>query len=246
GSSPPSRSAATPMRWRWPAPGSTSRTSGCSGTPPFRRHPAAATTRAGSPSPPSASPTPERPAAARWKGRRVPGLGAPNAPASFSVWGVDVADREAPRIVARIKTGLLVGAASDRGKATGGSAPNFLAIHGDALYVSDGNNDMVERIDLKTHRIAARTCIRPSPLAAALRGVGPSGMAVSPDGRRLYVAESGINAIAVLDARTLQVRGHIPTAWYPYRVAVSPDGRRLLCICFKGFGNGPKGGSEMP
>ena len=71
-------------------------------------------------------------------------------------------------------------------------------------------------------------------------------MAVSPSGRRLYVAELGINAIAVLDAKTLAVLGHIPTAWYPYRVAVSPDGRQLVCICFRGFGNGPNAGKEIP
>ena len=112
--------------------------------------------------------------------------------------------------------------------------------------MSNGNNDMIERIDLRQGKIEARGRIVPSPLVAGLRGVGPSGMAVSPDGRRLYVAESGINAIGVLDAATLTVLGHIPTAWYPYRVAVSPDGRRLACICFRGFGNGPNGGSEIP
>lgn len=180
------------------------------------------------------------------EGRRVPGLGDANAPTAFSVWGVDVSQPAAPRIMARIKTGLLVGAPSDRGKTVGGSAPNFLATHGDSLYVSDGNNDIVERIDLATHRIAARTRFRPSSLVALLRGVGPSGMAVSPDGRRLYVAESGINAIAVMDAHSLQVLGQIPTAWYPYRLAVSPAGDRLLCICFKGFGNGPNAGKQIP
>ena len=72
-------------------------------------------------------------------------------------------------------------------------------------------------------------------------------MAVSPSGTRLYVAELGINAIAVLDAKTLAVLGHIPTAWYPYRVALSPDGRQLVCICFRGFGNGPNAGrSRFP
>jgi YVTN family beta-propeller protein len=71
-------------------------------------------------------------------------------------------------------------------------------------------------------------------------------MVVSPDGARLYVAESGINAIAVMDARTLKVQGHIPTAWYPYRLAISPDGRRLACISFKGFGNGPNAGKNIP
>ena len=79
---------------------------------------------------------------------------------------------------------------------------------------------------------------------AGLRGVSPSGMVVAPDGKRLYVAELGINAIAVLDAQTLSVLGHIPTAWYPYRVALSPDGRHLVCICFRGFGNGPNAGAE--
>ena len=79
-----------------------------------------------------------------------------------------------------------------------------------------------------------------------MRGVSPSGMAVSPDGRRLYIAELGINAIAVLDTKTLAVLGHIPAAWYPYRVALSPDGRQLVCICFRGFGNGPNAGKEIP
>jgi len=69
---------------------------------------------------------------------------------------------------------------------------------------------------------------------------------VSPDGAKLFVAESGINAIGVLDARPLQVMGHIPTAWYRYRVAISPDGRHLACISFKGFGNGPNAGRQIP
>lgn len=85
-------------------------------------------------------------------------------------------------------------------------------------------------LDLATARIVRKTRLQPSPLTARLRGVGPSGMALSPDGRRLYVAESGINAIAVLEPMTLRVLGHLPTAWYPYRVAVSHDGKSLAVI----------------
>jgi len=180
------------------------------------------------------------------EGRKIPGLGEPNVPESFSVWGVDVSKPNSPKVVSRVKTGLLVGAPADNGKTVGGSAPNFLAVHGDALYVSNGNNDMIERLDLATNKIAATERLVPSPLVARVRGVSPSGMAVSPSGDRLYVAELGINAIAVLDAKTLAVRGHIPTAWYPYRVALSPDGRQLVCICFRGFGNGPNAGREIP
>jgi YVTN family beta-propeller protein len=180
------------------------------------------------------------------EGRKIPGLGEPNVPESFSVWGVNVANPKSPKVLSRIKTGLLIGAPADNGKTVGGSAPNFLAALGDALFVSNGNNDIIERLDLATNKIVATERIVPSPLVARVRGVSPSGMAVSPSGTRLYVAELGINAIAVLDAKTLAVLGHIPTAWYPYRVALSPDGRQLVCICFRGFGNGPNGGEAIP
>jgi YVTN family beta-propeller protein len=180
------------------------------------------------------------------EGRKIRGLGKDNGPDSFSVTGVDVSDPRTPTVVSHWKTGLLIHSPSDNGTTVGGSAPNFLAVSGESLFVSNGNNDLIERIDLASGKVLARQRIVPSPLVAGLRGVGPSGMAVSPDGAKLYVAESGLNAIGVLDARTLEVRGHIPTAWYPYRVAISPDGRSLACISFKGFGNGPKLERQFP
>jgi len=196
--------------------------------------------------PPFEYPSKESRDGKEFEGRKIPGLGDPNVAESFSVWGVDVSDPVAPRVISRIKTGLLVGAPSDNGKTVGGSAPNFLAVHDGNLFVSNGNNDQIERIDLERQTIVEKQRLTPSPLVARLRGVGPAGMVVSPDGKRLYVAESGINAIAVLEAKTLKVLGHIPTAWYPYRVALSPDGQELICICFRGFGNGPNAGSEIP
>jgi len=180
------------------------------------------------------------------EGRRIPGLGDDNGPQSFSVTGVDVSNPQAPKVLSHWKTGLLIHAPSDNGATVGGSAPNYVAVSGGSLFVSNGNNDLIERIDLSNGTLVAKQRIVPSPLVARLRGVGPSGMVVSPDGATLYVAESGINAIGVLDARTLQVLGHIPTAWYPYRVAISTDGRHLACISFKGFGNGPNAGTEIP
>jgi YVTN family beta-propeller protein len=196
--------------------------------------------------PPYGYPSDEARDGVEFEGRKIPGLGEPNVPESFSVWGVDVSNPQAPRVISRLKTGLLVGATSDNGKTVGGSAPNFLAAFGNALFVSNGNNDMIERIDVVKNRIAEKQRIVPAPVVSRVRGVSPAGMVVSPDGKRLYVAEMGINAIAVLDAKSLAVLGHIPTAWYPYRVALSPDGRKLVCICFRGFGNGPNAGQEIP
>ncbi len=196
--------------------------------------------------PPFGYPSKEARDGVEFEGRKIPGLGDPNVPESFSVWGVDVTEPENPRVISRLKTGLLVGAPADNGKTVGGSAPNYVCARGDALFVSNGNNDLIERVDLKANRITARARLSPSPLVAGLRGVAPAGMVLSPDGAIIYVAEMSINAIAVIDTKTMEVLGHIPTAWYPYRVAISPDGRKLVCICFRGFGNGPNAGHAIP
>ncbi len=196
--------------------------------------------------PPYGFPSKEARDGVRREGRDIPGLGDPNVYESFSVWGVDATNPIQPRIVARIKTGLLVGAPSDNGKAVGGSAPNYLVVRGTSLYVSNGNNDTVQRIDLTTGKITMTTRIIPSPLVSKIRGVGPSGMCLSPKGDRLYVAESGLNAVGVIDTTTGKVLGQIPSAWYPYRVITSPDGSKLCTICFRGFGNGPNAGANRP
>jgi YVTN family beta-propeller protein len=196
--------------------------------------------------PPFGFPSKEARDGVRREGRNIPGLGDPNVPDSFSVWGVEAKDPLHPKVVSRTKTGLLVGAPSDNGKTVGGSAPNFVVVRGGSLYVSNGNNDTIQRIEIATGKITMNTRIIPSPLVAKLRGVGPSGMTVSPDGERLYVAESGYNAIGVIDTTNGKVVGQIPTAWYPYRVVLSKDGKRMGVINFRGFGNGPNAGSQRP
>ncbi|MGB7549434.1 MAG: hypothetical protein WBM14_16985, partial [Terracidiphilus sp.] len=74
-----------------------------------------------------------------------------------------------------------------------------------------------------------------------LRGVMPSGLAVHAG--RVYVAESGIDAVGVLDAATLRVVEHIPVGWNPSAVAFSPDGRTLYVVNTKGKGAGPNAGA---
>ena len=169
-------------------------------------------------------------------GRRVPGLGDPNADEACSVWGIDLSDPRRPAVIARVKTGLPAGVS------IGGSSPAGLAVAGDTFYVTSATNDLVEAYDLRTHARRWRTLLAPESSLAELRGVLPFGLALSPDGARLFVAESGINAVGVLDASRGTVLGHIPVGWYPSRVAVSPDGKRLYVANAKGFGAGPNGG----
>jgi YVTN family beta-propeller protein len=174
------------------------------------------------------------------EGRKVPGLGDPNSEKACSVWAIDVADPRRPRVAFRLRTGLPVGLAM------GGSSPAGLAVSADTLFVANATNDTVEAYDLVTRARRWTTLLAPVAALAPLRGVLPFGLALSPDGRRLYVAESGINALGVLDAKSGQVLGHVPTGWYPARVAASSDGQRLLVSNAKGYGSGPNGGPDFP
>jgi len=176
------------------------------------------------------------------EGYKVPGLGDPNVPESFSVWAIDVQDPRRARVAAKIKTGVLVGQLVEGVPAVGGSSPNSLVAGRDRVYVSNGTNDSISVIDTRSCRVEATISLRLDPRLNRLKGVLPFGLALSPDGRRLYAAESGINAVAVIDTDRNAVLGHIPVGWFPSKLAVSPDGRSLIVANAKGFGSGPNGG----
>jgi YVTN family beta-propeller protein len=72
-----------------------------------------------------------------------------------------------------------------------------------------------------------------------IHGSYPNALVASPDGLRLYVAEAGINSVAVLDISEPfepVLVGRIPTAWYPTGLAISPDGNALYITNAKGVG----------
>ena len=74
----------------------------------------------------------------------------------------------------------------------------------------------------------------------ALKGVQPVGLALSLDGKCLYVAEAGVNAIGVitLDGSHGRLVGHIPTGWWPSTVQVSDvqGVSRSFLDFYRGFG----------
>ncbi len=193
----------------------------------------------GLPFPPFGYPSREAREGTVVEGSRIPGLGDPNADEANSVFVVDLEKPATPVVVARLRTGMPVG------EAVGGSRPAGLALSPETLYVTNATNDTVEAWDLASHRKRWSTLLAPAPYLRSLRGVLPFGIALSPDGRRLFVAESGINALGVLDASTGAVLGHVPTGWYPAGVALSPSGRRLYVSNAKGWGSGPNGGADF-
>jgi YVTN family beta-propeller protein len=175
----------------------------------------------------------------------INGLGDPNTLEAFSVFTVNLADKNNPHVNARIKTGHLVGSMVEGIPAVGGSSPNSVAATEKYIFVSNGNNDNISVISSEKDTVVTTITLKPDDRIKQFRGVIPFGLALSPDNKRLYVAESGINAIAVIDAEKLKVLGHIPTGWFPSRVEVSRDGKKLIVSNSKGFGSGPNGGSSF-
>src|SRR5262249_41758532 len=72
------------------------------------------------------------------------------------------------------------------------------------------------------------------PSRPSFKGANPTGLALSPGNRTLYVTNGGTNSVAVIQLdRELdegRVTGLIPTAWYPNAVSVSRDGKFLYVV----------------
>lgn len=173
---------------------------------------------------------------------KVPGLGDPNVPESFSVWTIDLRNTAQPTVSAKVKTGILVGELVEGIPAVGGSSPNSVVATDKYVFVSNGGNDCISVVDIQSDKVIDNIYLSPDPRLKNYRGILPFGLALSPDKKRLYVAESGINAVAVIDAEKRRVLGHLPVGWFPSKLAVSKDGKQLMVANAKGYGSGPNGG----
>jgi YVTN family beta-propeller protein len=189
------------------------------------------------------------------EGRHIPGLGDPNSPRGSSLWTYDVTDVAHPTKTAELRLGQPI-TELPNGQ-VGGAAPTGIVAGADAVYVSLAHQDSIAKISPDGTRILAEAQLSPFPLAdfhdsqnRPLRGVMPSGLALGPHPsladsskeNRLYVAESGIDSVAVLNTITMQVLEHIPAGWNPSAVTLSPDGHTLYIVNTKGKGAGPNGG----
>ncbi len=139
-----------------------------------------------------------------------------------------------------------------------GSHPAALALGPDEkqLYVALANRDMVAAIDVNEKGKA------PLKIAGYFDtklpgqtyfGAVPDALAVSPDSKRLFVANASSDAVAVYDAhaakhgteqggrKAARPIGFIPTGWYPTALAATQT--ELLIATAKGQGTGP---NNMP
>jgi YVTN family beta-propeller protein len=110
------------------------------------------------------------------------------------------------------------------------------------LYVTKSNSDTIAIMDLQGNKIAnveLPLIAAPSVTTKAAHGTYPNALAVSPDNTRVYMAEAGINSVAVLDTHNPAqpvLIGRIPTDWYPTGLVLSADGNSLYVLNAKGVG----------
>ena len=119
----------------------------------------------------------------------------------------------------------------------------------EVLYVAKTNDDHLARYILKSGMSAGPDYDLGETFVAYLnnsastltlaKGTYPNAMVVSPDNTKLFVAEAGINSVAVIDVTdplNPNLLGRIPTGWYPTGLAISPDGSMLYIANAKGVG----------
>jgi YVTN family beta-propeller protein len=97
---------------------------------------------------------------------------------------------------------------------------------GSKVYVTNHFDNTVSVIATATSTVTATIPV----------GSGPSGVAVTPDGTKVYVANNGFGFgtnVSVIDAATNTVIATIPVGSSPSNVAVTPDGRRVYVANFQ-------------
>ena len=130
--------------------------------------------------------------------------------------------------------------APDGFRLVGGAHPSAIAATADGAFafVAMSNVDRVATVALRgTPKVVGGTELR--LFDRGPYGTQPAALALSHDGSRLYVALSGLNAIAVIDARDpvhLHRLGLIPTGWQPAALALAADDRTLFVANQNGFG----------
>ena len=119
--------------------------------------------------------------------------------------------------------------------------PNDVAVTADGrVFVSCGNTNNVIAFDVKTTQRLEVISTALGPKAPA--GSTPNSLTLSPDGKRLYVANADNNSVSLIDIEDRgksRPLGFLPTGWYPTLVATTADGKRIIVGSGKGNGTGP-------
>ena len=141
---------------------------------------------------------------------------------------VDVSNPAAPKEIAFTKVG---------------HSPEAVQLSADKkkLFVTNTNDDTISTLDVSGAGAATVISTTPVGPVAAPVGAHPDALALSPDGKTLFVALAGLNAVKAIDLDKGKQIGLIPTGYYPGALLVSgtASNYRLWSVNSKGTGFGP-------
>ena len=119
-----------------------------------------------------------------------------------------------------------------------GSAAIISSPDGSKMYVANTLSDTVSVIDTAANTVTDTISLAMSGSEPSMGGL-PNNLALSGDGKYLYVSMGADNAIAVIDTATDKVIGRIPTASYPSAVAFDLLNNHIFVANMYGVGHGP-------
>ncbi|HEY8849404.1 MAG TPA: beta-propeller fold lactonase family protein, partial [Thermoanaerobaculia bacterium] len=120
--------------------------------------------------------------------------------------------------------------------------PSALLLSGNRLFVTSSTTDSISVVDVTTSKVVKT--FRDAPPAGAHEGSTPNALAISADGKRLFVAEADNNAVALLDTTRGTLLGRVPTEWYP--ASLVRIGNDVVVVNAKGRGTHANPGRVQP
>lgn len=121
-----------------------------------------------------------------------------------------------------------------------GASPWGVAVTRGRAYVSTARGVTV--VDLARRRVVRRVSFRTrtGPIERGEYRAGGMGIAVSPDGRRVFVGvhapDGGRGVLEAIDTRALRVVGSARVGIRPFDVLVTPDGRTVVSVDHDSYG----------
>ena len=109
-----------------------------------------------------------------------------------------------------------------------GRLPEGVAVTPDGTKVYVANNNLnLNGTGTDTDTVSVITTATNTVVATITVGNQPSGVAVTPDGTKVYVANRGSGTVSAIATATNAVVATIPVGGNPYGIAVTPDGTNV-------------------
>src|SRR5262245_32536900 len=105
---------------------------------------------------------------------------------------------------------------------------------GDKIFVGGGASN-----DVKLFSMTPAGTYAADGTIPVSGGAAPSGLSLSADGTRLYVALNMTHEVAVIDTAARRILARVPVGIYPYTTAVSIDGSKVYVTNWGGKVPGP-------